>query len=171
MLIDHFKDVYRHMEWADSMIWQAVLDAEDVRDDEFAQRSLFHIHEVQHSFLNAWSGKPMERFAQDGFGDARAVREWGKAFYGDLDAFLTGLDASQLAESHVLPWAKFFARRLGRDAAETTLIETMHQLGSHSMHHRGQVMRRMRELGVAPPGLDYIVWAWMGRPEPVWDAP
>jgi len=170
MMINQFRDVYRHMEWADSMIWKEVLDSEVLRSDDYVLKSLFHLHEVQQAFLNSWTGKLMQRYAQDSFEDAGAICDWGQAFYGDLSGFLDGASEGDLPEHHNLPWAKYFGRRLGVEAADTTLMETMHQLSSHSMHHRGQVMRRFRELDLTPPGLDYIVWAWMGRPNPVWNA-
>lgn len=170
MMANQFRDVYLHMEWADSMIWKEVLDSDVLRSDEYILKSLFHLHEVQHHFLNSWTGKPMERYSQESFESAPAISAWGQEFYGELAEFLDSVRDDALPEPHILPWATYFGRRLGVDAAETTLMETMHQLSSHSMHHRGQVMRRFRELDLAPPGLDYIVWAWMGRPNPVWNA-
>ncbi len=169
MMIHHFKDVYSHMEWADSLIWNAVFESETVCEDAFILKSLFHLHEVQYAFLNSWTGKPMERYSQDVFENAAAMRDWGCAFHEDLHVHMQDLREEALGELHILPWTKYYARRLGREATDTTLAETMHQLGSHSMHHRGQVMRRFREMGVAPPGLDYIVWVWSGRPEPSWN--
>jgi uncharacterized damage-inducible protein DinB len=38
----------------------------------------------------------------------------------------------------------------------------------HSAHHRGQALRRLRELGVEPPLCDFIVWIWTGRPDADW---
>ena len=165
----HFKDVYRHMEWADSMIWRAVLEEEALLTDGFVLRSLFHLHEFQYSFLNSWTGKQMERYTEDSFEEPGAMRDWGRLVYPDLKVFTNRLAQEDLEQPHILPWTKFVSRRLGREATDTTIIETLHQLSSHSMHHRGQVMRRFRELEIAPPSLDYIIWVWSDRPVPVWD--
>ena len=35
---------------------------------------------------------------------------------------------------------------------------------SHSQHHRGQNSTRMRDLGIAPPMTDFVVWYALGRP-------
>jgi uncharacterized damage-inducible protein DinB len=48
------------------------------------------------------------------------------------------------------------------------MAETARQVAMHSMHHRGQVNARLRELGAEPPLVDYIAWIWRGRPEPMW---
>jgi len=42
------------------------------------------------------------------------------------------------------------------------------QVAMHSSHHRGQVARRLRELGVESPLTDYIAWIWMSRPVADW---
>ena len=33
----------------------------------------------------------------------------------------------------------------------------------------GQVMTRLRELGGAPPLVDYVIWVWSGSPVADWD--
>jgi len=38
------------------------------------------------------------------------------------------------------------------------------QVFLHTQHHRGQVCMRMREVGVVPPTIDFILWLWAGRP-------
>ncbi len=42
------------------------------------------------------------------------------------------------------------------------------QVAMHSTHHRGQVAARLRELGVEPPMVDFIVWVWIGKPAAEW---
>lgn len=168
MLSPHFYDVFRHMEWADALIWSAILESEKAATDSYIQATFFHQHSTQHSFLNAWLGRPFERWDQAGFPTARDIASWGRDFHIQMPDFLVGLEDEELEAPFVLPWTRFYARALGRDPAETTLRETMHQLPSHSMHHRGQIMRQMRELGMKPPTADYIVWVWQDRPEADW---
>ena len=45
------------------------------------------------------------------------------------------------------------------------------QVVTHTTHHRGQVMTRLRELGGAPPVVDYVIWVWSGSPIAEWDRP
>lgn len=169
MLSSHLYDTYRHMEWADALIWTAVAESERLVEDEYIIASFFHLHATQHSFLDKWMGRPFVRWKQDEFDGAAAVRHWGELFHSEVTGFLAQVDEDQLDEPCILPWAPYMARVLGHDPAETTLRETMHQVSSHSMHHRGQIMRRFRELGETPPTADYIVWVWKERPEAEWD--
>jgi uncharacterized damage-inducible protein DinB len=35
---------------------------------------------------------------------------------------------------------------------------------THSQHHRGQNVSRMRQLGATPPMTDFVIWYALGRP-------
>ena len=52
------------------------------------------------------------------------------------------------------------------DAA--TLGVTALHVAAHTTHHRGQVMTRLRELGGAPPLVDYVIRVWSGSPAAGW---
>lgn len=168
MLSPHFYHVFRHMEWADALIWSTIMESDKAASNQYIKATYFHLHVTQHSFLNAWLGKPFERWDQAAFQTARHIAKWGRDFHMQVPDFLVGLEDEDLDEPTILPWARFFARTLGRDPAETTLRETMQQLPSHSMHHRGQILRQIRELGLKPPTADYIAWVWQDRPEADW---
>lgn len=127
-----------------------------------------HIHEAQHAFLDAWEGRPLERRKREDFETSAALRSWGKDFHSKVRAFLVTVSEEDLSRPKILPWARYFARTLGFEPQDTTLLETIHQLASHSMHHRGQIIRRLRELGETPPTADYIAWVWSKKPEANW---
>jgi uncharacterized damage-inducible protein DinB len=38
----------------------------------------------------------------------------------------------------------------------------------HSAHHRGQINVHLRELGIAPPLVDFIIWVCLGKPPAEW---
>ena len=166
----HFQDVFRHMEWADALVWQAVLKAEDAVSEEYVLDTLMHIHESQHAFLDFWEGRPLVRTKRSDIGTATDLMEWAKRFHAGATAVLNAKKDSDYDLPAVLPWAKYFGRSLGFEPEATTLRETLHQLVSHSMHHRGQIIRRLRELGHVPPATDYIVWVWGKRPGAAWPA-
>ena len=168
MSLTHFKDVYLHMNWADSLIWRSALESSGGASDEYVLDTLMHIHETQHSFLNVWLKQPFKRWKRADFESNAQLCRWAESFYPLAFDFLESLSAADLNNTVVLPWAKYFAKELGRQPVETILSETIHQVASHTMHHRGQVARRLRELEIEPPLTDYIVWLWMGRPEPEW---
>ncbi len=58
-------------------------------------------------------------------------------------------------------------QRFGK-AEPATWPESVLQVAMHTVYHRGQVARRLRELGAEPPLSDFIAWVWMDRPEADW---
>ena len=168
MSLAHFKDVFLHMEWADAIVWKAVNASGAALQSEYILDTFFHIHEAQHSFLDAWCGRPLVRNKRSAFDSNDALRTWALTFHTSATEFLDTQTDEKLQQPFVLPWAHYYARVIGHEPHETTMMEGIHQLVSHSMHHRSQIIRKLRELDMAPPGTDYILWLWSGRPEPDW---
>jgi uncharacterized damage-inducible protein DinB len=162
------KDLFRHMQWADALVWNAVLPNADAAADERLRELLFHLHLVQRLFLTVWKEEAFKSPPESP--DLATVRESARSYYADLEAFLSQMDELMLTNVVVLPWAARFAERLGRAPATPTLAETLLQVVMHSTYHRGQVNARLRALGGEPPLTDYIAWVWFGRPEAEWPA-
>lgn len=161
------RDLYRHMEWADATIWAAVLGSEPAGADATTRERLQHIHLVQHAFSSVWHGEAVDRHAGEGLEPA-ALASWARGFHPRAASLLSTLTDERLASSVVLPWAGRLGAALGFEAGPTTLGDTVMQVVTHSVHHRGQVTARLRELGVVPPNVDYIAWIWRGRPDANW---
>lgn len=163
------RDLHTHMEWADATVWAAVDAAADTREDIPLKELLFHIHFTQEAFLSVWSGEPFNHRRDAGaFASLGEVKSYSRPLYSAIKAFVAGLREEDLNRPSPVPWAKFFARQSGLEPAVTTLGETLVQIALHSQYHRGQVNRRLREVGGEPPLVDYIAWIWMQRPAPVW---
>ncbi len=159
-------DQYRHMEWADASVWRAVLESERASTDEVLRERLHHIHMVQRLFLTVWRGEAVDFcVGQDLRGQELA--EWAREYYPQARALLAD-PAEDMDRPIVLPWAQQIADRLGFEPAVVTLRDAAAQVVAHTAHHRGQVTTRLRELGGSPPLIDFIAWAWRGRPEVVW---
>ena len=62
-------------------------------------------------------------------------------------------------------------QHFGDPRGNVTLGVTAFHVVAHTTHHRGQVMTRLRELGGAPPLVDYVIWVWSGNPVAEWDPP
>ena len=62
-------------------------------------------------------------------------------------------------------------QHFGDASGSVTLGVTALHVAAHTTHHRGQVMTRLRELGGAPPLVDYVIWVWWGSPAAAWDRP
>ena len=167
-LQDELLELAAHMEWADALVWSTTLQSGPARADDRLRGWLHHIHTVQRAFTAIWKGthaRPRERRlvrrppALATLGTRRRTPACGRS--------CSAADAASLGKTIELPWA---GRAIERHEAVShpTLAETARQVAMHSMHHRGQVNARLRELGAEPPLVDYIAWIWRGRPEPMW---
>jgi uncharacterized damage-inducible protein DinB len=167
--LDLIRDMLTQGEWADALVWTAVLALPaEAQQDEFLRTKLHHLHGVQLGFLNVWRGRRERPAGLESFPDSTALGRWAREFHRDLAEHLIGLDPAALGSTVNVPWVQWVEERIGRPPADTTLAETMIQTASHSMYHRGQVNTRIRELGGTPPLVDYIAWIWMGRPPASW---
>ncbi len=168
MDLDGLRELASHMQWADALVWSAVLPHSETADDLALRGKLFHVHMVQHAFLSVWQSGPLTPPPSDP-PDLLATFRHARGYYSDLTTFLSALsDDDELERPITLPWAGRFAQRLGHEPATPSLAETILQVTMHSAYHRGQVNTRLRELGVEPPLTDYIAWIWFGRPEAQW---
>ena len=158
---DIFRDLFAHMAWADATMWNAVRQLG--QDDKRLHDLIQHLHVTQRAFFDAWRERPFERGAL-AEQSLTTVEQWARDFHREVPAYLVTVDDAALDRIMRLPWAE----RFSKGASATTLGETMLQIASHSTHHRAQVSTRIRELGGAPPLIDFIGWLWMGRPAPVW---
>ena len=168
--LDALRELLRHMEWADAMVWRAALAHPPAADDARLRHLLLHLHGVQRAFLHMWTSEPLAFPKTDDFADIAAIQAWSQPYYAHLSAFLDTIDQSSLTCIIDMPWLAEFERSTGRQFQRPTLAETMFQVTSHSTYHRGQVNARLREVGGEPPLVDYIAWVWFGRPAPEWTA-
>jgi uncharacterized damage-inducible protein DinB len=95
------------------------------------------------------------------------MREWAKDYYLELPSYLGALDDAHADEEVRFPWAEQLVQRFGQ--ARTALwAESVQQVALHSSYHRGQVARRLREIGAESPLTDFVAWVWMGKPVADW---
>jgi len=162
-----FEDLYRHMEWADATVWAVVLASEAARADAVTLGGLQHIHMVQRAFLSVWREEPIDGHAGENL-EPRFLATWAETYYALSRARIREATEEALGAPVRIPWAKRVIERLGFEPGPTSFAETIVQVYSHTAHHRGQVISRLRRLGATPPLIDYIAWVWQGRPSPPW---
>ena len=160
--------LFRHMEWADAMVWTAVLATDPGGPDSRLREDLFHVHATQRAFLSVWLDEPVDYGNASEFETLPALRTWAREFYPSAESFRAQVIEADLVKPVSVPWTHYFSERIGREAAVPMLADTLYQVVAHTTYHRGQVNRRIRELGGEPPLVDYIAWIWSGKPEPEW---
>ena len=169
MTRDLLLDLFHHMEWADGQVWTATLKHDAASSDSMLRHYLLHTASVQKAFLDAWTNQPLAFKAQY-YDDTSLAAELAavRGYYALARAYLASIDPATLPEPLVVPWVHWVKRQIKRTPGPTTRGETVLQMISHTTHHRGQASARLRQLGAAPPLVDYIAWLWLGRPQPDW---
>jgi uncharacterized damage-inducible protein DinB len=161
MMLAQLRDLFHHLEWADAAFWKAVRACVAAETDGDLLGRLYHLHVVQHAYVQIWEGRRPELTRADELPTVASLQDWARAGHAALGAALAGCDPSRLSEAVNLPWA-------GPPRSAATLAETMLQVVMHSTHHRGQNALRLRALGGESPLTDYVAWIWNGRPAAAW---
>ena len=156
----------KHMLWADGEVWNKILELPDAQNDKRIKELLYHLHQVQYAFYFLWNELPLEIPKPEEFYDLKSIAKWGFEYQQKLNQFLLSEKASDKEKIVQIPWSVFFERKTKQKVVPATLEETMLQVALHSTYHRGQINTRFRELGGEPASVDFIVWVWMGKPEP-----
>jgi len=158
------KDLFEHMQWADTQIWNAIETGSVIYENEELKKSLYHIHLVQFVFLQIWKKEKFKYPKVEGFENLEAIRIWSNENYKEINNFLENVSEEKLKEIANVPWSKNYAEKIGKEIANISIKGSMLQVISHSTHHRAQINTKLNELGCAPPMVDFIVWLWEGKP-------
>lgn len=163
--------LYRHMEWADASTWRTVLSHEAASGDDYVLDSLVHLHLVQRAHFAVWTGEEVIMRQRDDFDHPVEIRDWGRSYHARAADFIEALTDTRLTEVVELPpeWNALIESEIGGPIAPARLGDLMVQIPAHSIHHRAQISRRIREVGLTPGWVDYIGWVWQGEPPPEWE--
>lgn len=168
MTREFLRALYAHMEWADALVWQTALTHAEVGADDYVVESLVHLHMVQHAYLSVWNGEEFTMPTRDDFDGLTEIREWAREFHPAAAGFIAGLAGEGLTRVIPIPWTEFLEEEIGGPISPATLGDMLYQVAAHSAHHRAQINRRVRELGMSAAMVDYIGWVWRGKPAPDW---
>jgi uncharacterized damage-inducible protein DinB len=161
------RDLFRHQAWADASVWTALFAQPGSFGDAKLMAYARHMHGTQRAFLTLWRGEELQRGNLAERTPAEMLA-WVREYHDGVLSLLDRFDQSRLGEKMAMPWMKHFAEQLGRPLEDPTIGDTLVQVPAHSTYHRGQLNARFKEIGGAPPLVDYIAWVWFGRPSPAW---
>jgi hypothetical protein len=113
MLLPELRNLLRHMEWADALLWRAIGDATRPAGDRPLMERLYHLHAVHWAYLQIWRGEQVAIPKLDTFADLPALEAWARACYAELPGFLDSVDQAALGRLITLPWADEIVKRFG----------------------------------------------------------
>ena len=155
-MLDYLRSLYRHQVWADEELLRAVSASAAAQRDAELLRCLHHMAVAQRIYLARFTHRVPEPARAPEPGSWELVAHAMREVHGEELALLEALTETELESVFELPVLH----------ARFTLLEGMTQAVLHSQNHRGQCLKRLRELGGRPPTLDYILWARDHRPRP-----
>ncbi len=161
-------ELLNHMEWADSTVWKVIQKFPESENDKKLKDILIHYNTAQRLYLNVWKGLPFDRNNQPELNSLNLILQEFRSYYKGLNEFSNEMDKYDLNKVIDFPWAARIEKILGKKPAEANLAEMILQVAVHSSHHRGQLNKRLREIGSEPETIDFIAWIWLGKPAPEW---
>lgn len=154
----HFLERFRHDWWANTTLLtflggQTVASRPPAFGAGFQRACHLFGHLLATELL--WLGRVEES------GD-QTLPVWSKRSVSDLAALLDGSSAKWRAFLATLKPPDFgrvvsYRNTMGQ-RYENTLIQIIAHVLNHSTHHRAQILSVLRDLGLEPPGLDYVVY-------------
>src|SRR4029453_13908915 len=107
--------------WAATTVWNAVLASPQGSSDQKLGDTLYHIHLVQHIFLQSWTGAAFNVRHRTEFAALVDVMSWGRDAHHGVVAFMQGVDTDALEQPFRMPWAAHFEERSKQPAGMHTL--------------------------------------------------
>lgn len=155
-------DLYGHQAWADAEHWRAIDGFASAHEDRALRTRLHHLHQVQRTFMWAVGDRaaPFTFTTPDGLATIDDLRAFARGSHAQMDLVLSQMSGDWLSDRVTMPWFD--------PPLVITVGEVLLQAAMHSQWHRGQNSVRLRELGIAPPTVDLIIWYAQGRPAPRW---
>jgi uncharacterized damage-inducible protein DinB len=147
-------DMARHQAWADTAHWKTLRENTALLEDEEIRTRLNHMLTAVKMLIALARGQTPDTARVSEIGSIDELEtSMGKA-HGDLAATLASVDLDRMIALPRGPKGPFEA------PAGVLLLQAL----THSQHHRAQNASRMRQLGVAPPMTDFVIWYALGRP-------
>lgn len=146
---DYFLHLFQYNDWANQLILQAISDLEE--PDEALYR-FTHLILCQENWMRRVRGESTTGLSWLGpiYPFDQCEQEWMTSLQVWLDFLETAQeeDLARVVEYQSTEGPKF----------SSTLQEIVVQLNNHSVHHRAQIARLVRQQGQVPPQTDYIFY-------------
>lgn len=158
MTIDEARDLFGYSAWANGRMFDAAgalpadqLSATVVSSFPSVLGTLGHIISTEWIWLRRWQGdSPM------------AAPAWVTSSLSELRARLIEVESErdrflgQLTDADMDRIVEY--RRMSGEAHADRLADLVRHAVNHSTYHRGQLATQMRQIGVHPPGTDFVTY-------------
>lgn len=145
---DYFLRMFAYNEWA-SMQLIEVLEVNKVEDEKIL-RWISHISNAEYIWWDRLNGREARVAPFDPQSLDRTKRRILE-LHGEINLWLQELSPHTFSQefTYTTTRAKVYTN---------TFQDVLAHLVNHGSHHRAQISARLRELGIAPPGIDFIFY-------------
>ena len=163
----NFEQIFRYSDWANQRLLDCCAPLADARLDQpfdigcgSLRRTLIHLYNGEHVWLQRWRSRPETPWPDEGeIVGIPALRERFRQTAAERKDFL-----SSIAEEAM---EQLIVYRDSRGAwFQAALADMLMQAGTHSVHHRAQIVNMLRRLGAETPELDFMYWRREPAPAP-----
>ncbi len=157
--LETVRDLLRYNDWANTELLRTAASLSDAALDRTFEmgvgslrRTLIHVYNGEHVWLNRWQGRAETPWPGESepIGVA-ALRDRFAAHVSARDAYLTTLRDSDL---HTIVAYRDSRGSRFRAARGDMLFQAI----NHSIHHRAQAVNMVRNVGGGLVELDYMMW-------------
>jgi uncharacterized damage-inducible protein DinB len=147
-MLDRLRRLFTHARWADTAMFHAMAAAPD--PPATALRECLHVLGAGETWLSRLEGRSarVAIWPEAPIDEAMTLAEIVHDSYG---AYLKSLSA------HDLDRVVAYTNSAGA-AFENTVADVLTQVATHGQYHRGKANLLLRQAGLTPVPVDYIVW-------------
>jgi uncharacterized damage-inducible protein DinB len=153
----YFYRLFRFNNWANQIIGDFLLDHQI--SDPDCVKLMSHLLLAQTS----WFGRVTEQQNDQPVWDALELNQVVKGLQENGEQWLEYIQALDESRFGEITAYRNMAGQPQKNLAQDILIHVV----NHATYHRGQLARRIREIGFAPPSTDYIQFARIISNEPI----
>ncbi len=159
MNVAEFRSLFAYNEWANARLFNAL---DELTEEQFrqpitssfssVQNTVSHIVAAEWVWLQRWKGESLPSAPDWSTGASREqLRQALEGVQAERAEFLAQLADERLDE--------FVAYRNPKgDEYRNKLSDSFQHLVNHSTYHRGQAATLLRQVGVAPPATDFVLY-------------
>jgi uncharacterized damage-inducible protein DinB len=159
LTLESIRMMMKYSDWANRAILEASASLPDAKLDQpfdmgmgSLRKTLLHIYNGEHVWLNRWQGRAETKWpGEEEKATPATVRDRLAGTWRDRDAYLATLKDADLKREVTYRDSKGSLFR-------ATLSDMMMQMFVHSAHHRAQAVNMIRRVGDAAPEVDYMYW-------------
>lgn len=146
---DYLVKIFNYNHWANELILEEM--AKNDVNDEYCTKLMSHMLNAQRTWYNRITKVVNEN------NDIWQIHPFEKL--SEKNNALTELYVKMLAKTKLSELNKKLENKnMSGEVFFNSLTDILIHVANHGSHHRAQISKRLRELGVTPPKIDYITY-------------